>query len=89
VKGDTVKAVISGTVAAEPYVTRVELPPVTSSNADLLLHRLAAKAQIRVLEDALDEADSKYYSHTDEPEMRVFILCEINSCNLASANTVV
>lgn len=69
------KAVISGTMAAQPYVTRVELPPVTSSNADLLLHRLAAKAQIRVLEDALDEADSKNNSHDDESDMHVFI-CE-------------
>ena len=54
-KGDTLKAVLSGTVAGDPYVTRVELPPVQSEdNVQLPIHRLTAKAQIRQLEDELN-----------------------------------
>ena len=50
---------LSGTINGDSYITRVELPPVQSDDLiQLPIHRLAAKAQIRQLEDELDKGNA-------------------------------
>ena len=58
-KGDNLKAVLSGTVDGDPYVTQIELNLIQSEDCiQLPIHRLAAKAQIRQLEDKLDNGNA-------------------------------
>ena len=50
---------LSGTVDGDPYVTQIELNLIQSEDCiQLPIHRLAAKAQIRQLEDKLDNGNA-------------------------------